>query len=309
MKTYIHFKLYYSDPPSPNSEHRLSYRYNGGIHYTTKSHPVESSLNNLTNFTSPTIDNLSVHNRPEHFISSTNVNVNQQQNDYRNPLNFSTPYLSQIRDDNNDSPTMKSSYQQQQTDRHSNVGSDSGIVMMNPINPQHQISDDNQLIEKKLTNLVQQLGRQLETDAQKLSEKLELKLKNLEHMINQQTYIIRRQDEVIERLKNKILKIESERDHFRERLSIHEQREQDEKKYLIKTETDGSTCINNNNISFNIVFFFLDRKTYEHDDQQQISDNISTNRKFSNTSSLNTEPSRPSTKKVHRKQIVDIINI
>ncbi|CAF4872772.1 unnamed protein product, partial [Rotaria sp. Silwood2] len=42
----------------------------------------------------------------------------------------------------------------------------------------------------------------------------ESKLKKLEDMINQQTYIIRQQDEVIERLKSKILKIETERDHF-----------------------------------------------------------------------------------------------
>jgi len=107
-------------------------------------------------------------------------------------------------------------------------------------NSNHQIIDDNPVIERKLTYLVQQLGRQLETDAQKLSEKLELKLKNLEHMIHQQTYIIRRQDEVIERLKSKIFKIESERDHFRDRLSLHEQREQDEKKFLTATETDES---------------------------------------------------------------------
>jgi hypothetical protein len=110
-------------------------------------------------------------------------------------------------------------------------------------NHQHPITEDNKIIEKKLTNLVQQLGRQLETDAQKLSDKLDIKLKNLEYMIHQQTYIIRRQDEVIERLKSKILKIENERDHFRDRLSIHEQREYDEKKYLLTTKTDESTSL------------------------------------------------------------------
>jgi uncharacterized membrane-anchored protein YjiN (DUF445 family) len=251
MKTYSDFNihLYYSESPSPNSEQQLSSRYDGGIRYTNKSRLVESSLNNSSPFTIPTADNLSVHNRESHFISSTNLNVNDnlsrrhqsQANDNRNRLNYSTPYLSQIRDD--PSPTFKPSYQQQHTDRHSNVGSDSGIVMTN-FNHPHQITDDNQVIERKLTDLVQQLGRQLEIDAHKLSEKLELKLKNLEHMIHQQTYIIRRQDEVIERLKSKILKIETERDHFRERLSIHEQREYDEKKYYTSTDTETSTRIN-----------------------------------------------------------------
>jgi hypothetical protein len=114
--------------------------------------------------------------------------------------------------------------------------------MVNTIHP-HPITEDNKIIEKKLTNLVQQLGRQLETDAQKLSEKLDIKLKNLEHMIHQQTYIIRRQDEVIEHLKSQIFKIENERDHFRDRLSIHEQREHDEKKYLLTKETDELTSL------------------------------------------------------------------
>jgi hypothetical protein len=236
----IRLCYYYSDSStSPKSERQVYSRFNSDIHYTNKS-PLH--------FTSPTIDNLSVHNRQQHFISSTNLNVNdpsslhQQQPLPSSNINNSTPYLSQVRNDD-DSPTLKSPYHQQQIDRHSNVGSDSGIVMNNS---QHQnpTIDENQIIEKKLTDLVQQLGRQLETDAQKLSEKLELKLKNLEYMIHQQTYIIRRQDEVIERLKSKILKIESERDHFRERLSFHEQREQDEKKYINTTETDETTSIN-----------------------------------------------------------------
>jgi hypothetical protein len=229
---------YTDSTSSPKSERQVYSRFNGDIHYTNKS---------PSNFTSPTVDNLSVHNRQQHFISSTNLNVNdtsscrQQQPPLpSSSLTYSTPYLSQVRDDDDDSPTFKSSYQQQQTDRHSNVGSDSGIVM-NSSHQQHPITDENPLIEKKLTDLVQQLGRQLETDAQKLSEKLELKLKNLEHMIHQQTYIIRRQDEVIERLKSKILKIESERDHFRDRLS---QREQEEKKYTNVTVTDETTSIN-----------------------------------------------------------------
>ena len=237
-------------PPSPHSDHQSSSRYNDtGIPYITKSRISESP----THFTTPTTENLSIHNRQQqHFTSSTNLNVNdrslhrqqqqQQTNNYRNPLNHSSPYLSHIRD-YDQSPTFKSSnHQQQQTDRYSAVGSDSGIVMINSTHHQQQtnlINDENQIIEKKLTTLVQQLGKQLETDAQKLSEKLEIKLKNLEYMIHQQTYIIRRQDEVIERLKTKILKIENERDHFRDRLSQHEQRQHDEKKY----STDESTSI------------------------------------------------------------------
>ncbi len=149
-------------------------------------------------------------------------------------------YLSPVRD--NESPTLKTTFPQQQTDRHSTAGSDSGIVIVNP-NQQHQPTDNNEVIEKKLTHLVQKIGRQLETDAQKLSDKLELKLKNLEHMIHQQTYVIHQQDEVIERLKSQILKIETERDHFRERLSIHEQREQDQNKYST-IEPEHSTGMN-----------------------------------------------------------------
>jgi hypothetical protein len=293
-------RLYcYSDSSSsPKSERQVYSRFNGDIHYTNKS---------PSNFTSPTIDNLSVHNRQQNFISSTNLNVNdassrrQQQQPLPSNLNHSTPYLSQVRDD--DSPTFKSPYHQQQIDRHSNAGSDSGIVMNNS-NPQHPIVDENQMIEKKLTDLVQQLGRQLETDAQKLSEKLESKLKNLEYMIHQQTYIIRRQDEVIERLKSKILKIESERDHFRERLSVHERREQDEKKYINTTETDETTSINQTNQIMGFNGIILDRKLFEHDEQQQTLNDTSTNRKFSTTSSsATTETSRRSSKKVCKERI------
>ena len=49
-------------------------------------------------------------------------------------------------------------------------------------------------------------------------------------MLNKQTFVIQQQDEVIERLKSKILEIETERDHFRERLFAHEHREQDGKR-------------------------------------------------------------------------------
>lgn len=243
--------------------------------------PLIQSTNH--HFTSPTIDNLTVHNRQEeHSMLPNDRTIRRQQ------LHQSTPYLSsQIPD--NPSSTLKSSYQQSYVDRHSVVGSDSGIVLNNPSTN----IDGNPLIERKLTDLVQQLGRQLETDAQKLSEKLESKLKNLEHMIHQQTYVIRRQDEVIERLKSKILKIENERDHFRERLSVHEQREHDE---MNKDETRKTN--EKKNPSLFHLQIDLDRKIFEHDDLQPASNNISAIRKFSTSSSGTTERSRRSSKKV-----------
>jgi hypothetical protein len=240
---------YYTDIPYKNSDYEPA-----------TSHLVETPLNTTTHFTSPTVDNLSVHNRQQHFISTTNLSAHdpsyrhQQQNDHKHPLTYSTPYLSQVRDI--DSPPFKTTFQpqqqQQQIDRHSAVGSDSGIVMTNS-NHQQQTHENTPVMEKKLTNLVQQLGRQLETDTQKLNEKFEIKLKSLEHMINQQTFVIRRQDEVIERLKSKILHIETERDHFRQRLSIHEQRENDDKFYLTST---GPGQLNG--IKSNFRFYFID---------------------------------------------------
>lgn len=225
-------------------------------------------------FTSPTIDNITVHNRQQdHSVSGNDRTIRRQQ------LHQSTPYLSSQMPDQ----TFKS-----HVDRYSNVGSDSGIVVNHP----SMTIDDNPLIERKLTDLVHQLGKQLETDAQKLSEKLELKLKNLEYMIHQQTYIIRRQDEVIERLKTKILKIENERDHFRDRLSVHEQREHDQ---LNKDETRK---INEKESLVPHLSILSDRKIFEHDDLQQTSNDLSTIRKFSTSSSGTTEQSRRSSKKV-----------
>ncbi|CAF3962305.1 unnamed protein product [Adineta steineri] len=261
----------YQNASSTNSDRQFSSQYNSSTRYTNHGFETPPS----THFTSPTIDNISIHNRQQqHFITTTNLNVNDktphhQQNEYKT----SSTYVSPIH--GNESITFKPTYQQ--TDRYSTVGSDSGIVMINPNPQQQQATDDNQIIEKKLTNLVQKIGRQLETDAQKLSDKLELKLKNLENMIHQQTYIIRQQDEVIERLKSKILKIETERDHFRERLSIHEQREQDDKKYLQEESND--------------------HKALEQDDQQQTSYDVSGERKYSNSSSVITDNSRRSSKK------------
>ena len=183
-----------------------------------------------------------MHDRQHRYVSTTNLNVNgesaQSQQQSKRMFVHSSPYLSQIRDD--DSSICKSSLQQQQPDRHSTCGSDSGIVMGNSNLQRQQIHED-QLVEKKLTDLVQQLGKQLENDTQKIDEKLELKLKNLEDMIHQQTYIVRQQDEVIEHLKSKILNIETERNHFRERLFVHEQRERDGKKTKDKRKSPNST--------------------------------------------------------------------
>ncbi|CAF3432081.1 unnamed protein product [Rotaria socialis] len=288
----------YQNSLAADSDHQLSSsRYGGSLHYTnndyesTKSHAVISPVNNVTSATSSTTEILPVYNRQQHFISTTNLSVNdtlprhqqQQQNSHKSSLHYSTPYLSQLRDD--DSSTFKHPcqhhhhhhHQQQQfNDRYSNVGSDSGIVMVQS-NHQQETKNDNKVMEKKLTDLVQKLGQQLETDTQKLSDKLETKLKNLEHMINQQTFIIREQDSVIERLKAKISKIETERDHFRDRLSIHEQREQDDKTIPIAKVID---------------------KNANARDIEEIYYNNSPNRKQSNSSSVVTDNNRRSSKKV-----------
>ncbi|CAF5062515.1 unnamed protein product, partial [Rotaria magnacalcarata] len=70
-----------------------------------------------------TTEILPVYNRQQHFISTTNLSVNdtlsrrqqqqqQQQNSHKSTLHYSTPYLSQLRDD--DSSTFKHTFQQQQ---------------------------------------------------------------------------------------------------------------------------------------------------------------------------------------------------
>ncbi|CAF1582084.1 unnamed protein product [Rotaria magnacalcarata] len=277
----------YQNSLAADSDHQLSTSpYGGSLHYanndyeSTKSHTVTSPVNNVTSATNSTTEILPVYNRQQHFISTTNLSVNdtlsrrqqqqqQQQNSHKSTLHYSTPYLSQLRDD--DSSTFKHTFQQQQqfNDRYSNVGSDSGIVMVQSTYQQETKGDD-KVMEKKLTDLVQKLGQQLETDTQKLSDKLETKLKSLEHMINQQTFIIREQDSVIERLKAKISKIETERDHFRDRLSIHEQREQD-----VRTTPIAKVIDKNTNSS-----------------------HTSLNGKQSNSSSVVTDNSRRSSKKV-----------
>ncbi len=110
-----------------------------------------------------------------------------------------------------------------------------------------------------------------------MNDKLEIKLKELENMIHQQTFVIRRQDEVIERLKNQILQIETERDHFRNRLSVHEQREQDEKKKMIINEKQRFNKQTNIN---------------EQDNQ--------TKRTYSNTSTVIADNNKQLTKKVEK---------
>ncbi|CAF3351635.1 unnamed protein product [Rotaria sp. Silwood1] len=278
----------YRNSPLNKDRFQTTSRYGGGLRYSNHGYDpivsrlVEAPLSDSMHFTSPTLDNLSAHNCQQHFISTTNLNITekefrrqqqqqqQQKHQEQSSLINAAPYVSRIRDD--DSSVYKSPTQEQQQDYYSTVGSDSGIVMAHS-NYQQQ-SDENQLVERKLTTLVQQLGKQLENDAQKINEKLELKLKKLEDMINQQTYIIRQQDEVIERLKSKILKIETERDHFRDRLYVHEQREQDEKKNLTTNEKNN----------------LYD----QHDNNEQ--DNQS-NRKLSDASTTLTDNMKSSTKK------------
>lgn len=195
--------------------------------------------------TSPSINIISVHSQPSRYLTETNLNINdknsrtpQRDKEKKSPVTNSTPHLSEIRDEDNDDsaifrPTRRQGdWRTQQPDRSSAIGSDSGIVVMHPSSPKRETPNENEVVERRLTDLVQQLGKQLENDTQKINEKLESKLKKLEEMINQQTYVIRQQDDVIERLKSKIQKIETERDHFRDRLSVHERGEQNGKQNI-----------------------------------------------------------------------------
>jgi hypothetical protein len=230
-----------------------------------------------TNLASPTADSLPTNNRQTHFISTTNLNIKeklshrqqqQQSNSPVHPTSYSPPNRP------NDAPIFRS-ISQHQTDRHSTVENDSGIVAVSSSFQQQKQVDENQIVEKKLTNLVQQLGKQLENDAQKLNDKLEIKLKDLENMIHQQTYVIRRQDEVIERLKSQIHQIETERDHFRNRLSVHEQNET--KKPITKKEPE----------------------TFSKQDSIREQQNEQSNIKHSNIPTIiTTDNNKPSTKKV-----------
>ncbi|CAF4591020.1 unnamed protein product, partial [Rotaria magnacalcarata] len=65
------------------SDHQLSTSpYGGSLHYanndyeSTKSHTVTSPVNNVTSATSSTTEILPVYNRQQHFISTTNLSVN-----------------------------------------------------------------------------------------------------------------------------------------------------------------------------------------------------------------------------------------
>ncbi|CAF1400078.1 unnamed protein product [Adineta steineri] len=228
-----HTVLNYQTSPS---DHQITSRYGGGLQYTnhgydpTVSRLVEPPSSASIHIISPTMNHLSNQNHQRNFITTTNLHINeiapprqQQPSPPPPPLTSpsqSTPYSSQVHD--TDTPIVVSPPHQHQNDRHSTVGSDSGIIITNP---NTQKSKENPDVEKKLTSLIQQLGKQLENDAQKINGKLELKLKNLENMIHQQTHIIQRQDEVIERLKNKILEIETDRNQYHEKLLEHEQNE------------------------------------------------------------------------------------
>ena len=157
--TYMHnLYCYYLDPLGTDSERQSSSRYGGGLRYSNygydpvKTRLVASPLNSSIYLPSATIDNLPVQNRRQHCISTTNLSVNdisscyqeQQQNDYRNSLNHSTPYLSHIRDDG--SSTVKSSCQQQPADRY----------LLNS-NQQYQTTHNSEMIERKVTDVVQKI--------------------------------------------------------------------------------------------------------------------------------------------------------
>lgn len=247
------FDLFSLGSSSADSDRQQSARYVYNIRYKTndyeppKSRLTTSALNNSVNLNNPITDNLSNQNRQPYFISTTNLNVNDgsyrqpQENLRKNPVNYSTSYLPEVRDD--DFTTFRYTYRQQVADRNSAVGSDSGIVMAAPIH-QYGPKEDVQVADPKLSAIVEQLERQLETDTTKINEKLETKLKSLETMIHQQTFIIDKQDKVIEDLKGKISKIETERNNFRDRLST---REQGDKKYFTPADIDKIPSMNMNN--------------------------------------------------------------
>ena len=225
--------LFSSDPSTRDTDYQLTSRHaTGGTPYTELGFDASKSRVLEPSPTSPSSDASAVPHRSQHFVSTTNLNINesssrrqslQRANDQNSAFNHSTPYLPRIGLD--DSPTLRARSRQQQqqiTDRYSTAGSDSGIVVVSS-NPRHSTSEENQSMEKKLTELVQQLGRQIESDSLKLNERLEEKLKNLENMINQQTFIIQKQDNVIEQLKDKILHLETERDDFRAQVQLQKQ--------------------------------------------------------------------------------------
>ncbi|CAF4934577.1 unnamed protein product, partial [Rotaria socialis] len=66
-----------------NAAHQTTSRYGGGLRYTnhgfdpTVARLVEAPLHDSTYFGSPTVNNLALHNHQNHFISTTNLNINE----------------------------------------------------------------------------------------------------------------------------------------------------------------------------------------------------------------------------------------
>ena len=137
--------------------------------------------------------------------------------------NQSTPYLAQAQDN----------------DRRPNGSSESDGGTAYASRP-NRSAEGTQAMEKKFTDLVQQLRQQFDTDTEQLNEKLETKLKNLESMINQQTFIIQRQDDTIEKLKDQIRKLESERDYL-EVQSAAPLYDREDRPAPLRNETNGRT--------------------------------------------------------------------
>lgn len=209
-------------------------RYSSGTLYYVDPVRPAGSVSSLAHATQDPLSTPARH--PQHYISTTNLNINDHASTLRPSL-----------------PINRFGEGETNASRHSTVESDSGIVI---VHPNTSAMEQQPKIEKKLTEVIEQMRRQLETDAQKLNEKLESKLQNLEKMINQQTYIIQRQDEVIERLKTKMVQIENERDLFRERLIAQEH----EKQISRPSSTIGNFIIGVSNEScrtLNAGFFLL----------------------------------------------------
>ena len=226
-----------------------------------------------------------MHNGSKAFVSATNVTMNgntsrqPQPQHYHTPTrNQSTPYLTQA----------------QENDRRPNGSSESDGGTAYPNRP-NRSADGNQAMEKKFTDLVQQLRVQFDTDTEQLNEKLETKLKNLETMINQQTFVIQRQDDTIEKLKDQIRKLESERDYLDVQSTPLYDRDDrlrgDANGRTGKTAVDGLGPIQ----SLITCSDSTPMPTYEN---QTTYNNTTAIRKNSNASSDVREPSRTSSKKV-----------
>ncbi|CAF0816772.1 unnamed protein product [Didymodactylos carnosus] len=201
--------------------------------YNSSSHEYNPVMTRLVDLpvlpSTSSVDKISKHNQPQIYVSATNVSLNGT-NDQNRIENIRSMPISKY-------DTNSSYHRQQNINSNSNtalsalvrstplvgggdqassiVDSDSALGTIVSVNG----NGDQGVMERKLSDMLSKLGKQLETESQLVNAKLEQKLKNLEEMINQQTYIIRRQDEVIERLKTKISRIETERDSFRDKLN------------------------------------------------------------------------------------------